>query len=396
VLALVIAAFVALPLVHVSVSVASEGIVRPVLDKQLLRARASAVIREVRVANNQSVRANDTLVVLDDRQHRAKARVLQEQLAERESLIGDFESLLQGAATAFDSVMLQTPVGYSEKSRFLAERHRLQLIMNEATRQQDLTRALGRTPGIVTVDELRRRESEAAQAESDWSVQRERSVAEWSARIRSERDNVRDLRSQLADLDLQRSLFVLLSPVDGTAEQVISMSPGGFVQSGDELLQISPETRIAAEIQVSARDIGMLALGMPVRMMIDAFDYNSWGVATGRIVSIARDATMIERQAIFSVRCSIDQSDMSLKSGYRGRIQKGMTLHARFLIAAGHSSTSCMIGSMRGSIPTAHPGCSTKGSLAKARASQADERRYSNEEWRRLLRFTDIVPLRVQ
>jgi HlyD family secretion protein len=185
----------------------------------------------------------------------------------------------------------------------------------------------------VTVDELRRRESEAAQAESDWRVQRERSVAEWSARIRSERDNARDLRSQLADLDLQRSLFVLLSPVDGTAEQVISMSPGGFVQSGDELLQISPETQIAAEMQVSARDIGMLSLGMPVRMMIDTFDYNSWGVATGRIVSIGRDATMIERQAIFSVRCSIDQSELLLKNGYRGRIQKGMTLHARFLIA---------------------------------------------------------------
>ena len=333
VLLLVIAALVSLPIVRVAVSVPTAGIVRPILEKQAMRARTSAFIREVRVANNQSVRLNDTLVILDDKQLTAQERVLLEQIRERENLVRDFETLLAGVSTSLESVALLTPQGASERSRYRAERRRLQLAADEAARQRELTRAMARTPGVVSADEVRRRETEAEQSESELGLQTERTTTDWTSRLRSERDNIRDFRNRLAELGQQRSLYVIRSPVEGTAEQVISMSPGGFVQAGDELLQISPETQIAAEMQVSARDIGLLTVGMPARMMIDAFDYNSWGVATGSIVSISHDAAVVDNQAVYFVRCSIDQPELTLKNGYRGRIQKGMTFQARFLVA---------------------------------------------------------------
>lgn len=329
-LAGVIALFVALPLVHVTVSVSSNGMIRPELEKQVLRARTAGFILHVHVENNQSVRVNDTLLVLDEGPLSARNRVQQAQVAERHRVIRDLESLSAGVATSPESVVVHTPLGGAEKTRYLAERHRLLLTAQEAIRQRTLIRGMGK---LASVDEVKRREADLAQAESELGFQTERTIADWSARIRTETDNAQEIQSQLTDLQRQRGLFVLLSPVSGTAEQVASMSPGGFVQVGDELLQISPDTKIVAEMTVSARDIGMLSVGMPVRMMIDAFDYNSWGVATGRIRSISHDATVVDHQALYSVRCSIDQPALTLKNGYRGKIQKGMSLRARFVVA---------------------------------------------------------------
>jgi HlyD family secretion protein len=72
---------------------------------------------------------------------------------------------------------------------------------------------------------------------------------------------------------------------------------------------------------------------MPVRMMIDAYDYNSWGVAAGHLISISHDATVVDHQAVYTVRASLDQDALTLRNGVRGRIQKGMSLQARFLVA---------------------------------------------------------------
>ena len=135
----------------------------------------------------------------------------------------------------------------------------------------------------------------------------DRAINDWNGRLRTERDDLRNLRAQLLELARQRQSFAVIAPVAGTAEQVSSMSRGGFVQSGDQLLRISPDASLIAEVQISARDVGLLSVGMPARILIDAFDYNSWGTVSGRIVSISRDAIVIDKQLVYVVRCSLDR-----------------------------------------------------------------------------------------
>jgi HlyD family secretion protein len=67
-------------------------------------------------------------------------------------------------------------------------------------------------------------------------------------------------------------------------------------------------------------------------MQIDAFNYNDWGLVTGRVSEIPEDFTLIDGQPVFRVRTTLDQDALTLKNGVRGRLRKGMTLRARFLV----------------------------------------------------------------
>lgn len=67
-----------------------------------------------------------------------------------------------------------------------------------------------------------------------------------------------------------------------------------------------------------------------MKFQIDAFNYNQWGLATGKIVEIGRDIEMINETPIFKIRCKIDQEYLTLKNDIKGNISKGMTYNARF------------------------------------------------------------------
>ena len=63
------------------------------------------------------------------------------------------------------------------------------------------------------------------------------------------------------------------------------------------------------------------------------FDYNYFGILTGKILSIDNDYTIIDNQPSFKVRCMLDSQQLYLKNGFKGNLKKGMTLQARFVVA---------------------------------------------------------------
>jgi HlyD family secretion protein len=97
---------------------------------------------------------------------------------------------------------------------------------------------------------------------------------------------------------------------------------------------ISPENSLIAEVIVPAKHIGMLFIGMPVKIQMDAFDYNQWGMVSGRITGISDDYHLVNNAPVFKVKCTLDTPFLRLKNGTTGLIKKGMTLNARFIIAS--------------------------------------------------------------
>ncbi len=67
-------------------------------------------------------------------------------------------------------------------------------------------------------------------------------------------------------------------------------------------------------------------------MQISAFNYNQWGLLTGKIIEISNDIQLVKEQPIFKVKCALDQDFLKLKNGYPAKFKKGMTLHARFMV----------------------------------------------------------------
>ena len=70
-----------------------------------------------------------------------------------------------------------------------------------------------------------------------------------------------------------------------------------------------------------------------VNFQIDAYNYNQWGMSSGRITDIAKDIEFVDNKAVFKLYCSIKTPQLALKNGYVGPLKKGMTLTAKFKLA---------------------------------------------------------------
>ena len=114
---------------------------------------------------------------------------------------------------------------------------------------------------------------------------------------------------------------------------VIGIQEGSLISAGVPIAEISPDGNLIVECYISPSDIGLLNIKNQVNFQIEAFNYNHWGFATGKIVEIGRDIEILNETPVFKVRCTIDQSYLSLKNNYKGFLRKGMTLNARFKIA---------------------------------------------------------------
>lgn len=123
---------------------------------------------------------------------------------------------------------------------------------------------------------------------------------------------------------------MLTAPISGTLINVIGVQQGSLISAGIPLAEISSDSNLIAECYVSPIDIGLIKPNNNVKFQIDAFNYNQWGLATGKIVDIGKDIELINETPIFKIRCKVDQKYLTLKNNFKGNLKKGMTFNAQF------------------------------------------------------------------
>ena len=79
-------------------------------------------------------------------------------------------------------------------------------------------------------------------------------------------------------------------------------------------------------------DVGLLKSESNVKLQVDAFNHNQWGMVTGKIISVHKDISFVNNVPMFKVTCSLDQKHLQLKSGFKGELKKTNFLHTRYFI----------------------------------------------------------------
>src|SRR5690606_33018666 len=114
-------------------------------------------------------------------------------------------------------------------------------------------------------------------AETRLRVLYEEQVSQWQSDQAALQQEYRELAAKQSQYRQERELYAVKAPVDGTIQQFSGAQPGSFLVQGEALAEISPDSGLVAEVQISPTDIGLLKAGMPVTIQVDAFDYNQWG-----------------------------------------------------------------------------------------------------------------------
>ena len=126
---------------------------------------------------------------------------------------------------------------------------------------------------------------------------------------------------------------IVLSPADGEIIQSSDIQTGSIVTPGQKIAEISPDGELVATCFVKPADIGLIHENQKVKMQVDAFNYNEWGMLYGNIIDISDDMIVENGStAWFRIKCKPSQTFLSLKDGRKAYVKKGMSLNTRIIL----------------------------------------------------------------
>lgn len=118
----------------------------------------------------------------------------------------------------------------------------------------------------------------------------------------------------------------LRAPVSGFVNDVRVSTVGGFVNAGDQIMQIVPGgDKLLVEARVSPKDIAFLKVGDPAMVKVTAYDFSTYGGLAGRVRNISADSIYdeAERQAYYIVTVETDSAFIT-KGKFKFPIMPGM------------------------------------------------------------------------
>ena len=325
-----IGAFMALPFLKVDVVSTARGIIKPNRERVDVSLINSGQVLFSGLVNNKKVAKGDTLLILNDQGIDQKLNLSAFQTRETLSYINDLTLLLNQktvrlaelSSPRYQKVYLQ----YNQKLSEL--QIRLQKIKRDFERYKLLYEK-----GVIARAEYDNYKFEFDLALSEIIQHRKQQQNSWQADLSQYNNTLKELLTSKEQLVESKSRFVITAPVSGTLLSINQLEAGSFITAGTVLAQISPDTDLLVECYVSPAEIGLIREQGPANFQIDAYNYNQWGLASGRVIEIGKDIEFLEDKSIFKVRCSLDQKYLLLKNGFKGNLKKGMTLNANFKLS---------------------------------------------------------------
>jgi hemolysin D len=361
---------------EVDVVAVAPGRVVAVGHTKTVQAPEAAVVRVIRVADGDAVRAGQVLVELDATAPRAElARLADERL----QLAADAARLRALLAAAHDGPA--PPLDDSVRRRYARERREylaalagldaerreagsavaasaarvaelaagLPLVTEEAEAHRQLMDR-GVVPRVHWLAVERERIAivqrlAAARAERDGhaarrhalAARRARLVAEygarWAAELAATGLRLAAVDEAAAKAARRLELATVVAPVAGRVQQLALHGAGAVVAAAQPLMRVVPDAAaVEIEALVANRDIGFVREGQRVAVKVDTFDFTRYGTLSGRVASLSRDAVDDERLGpSFAARVALE-ADALDADGQRLVLGPGMLVSAEFAL----------------------------------------------------------------
>lgn len=128
--------------------------------------------------------------------------------------------------------------------------------------------------------------------------------------------------------------YTINAPHSGFIQNMDGIAVNSFVYPNQQLCTISPNEELLLDCYIKPTDIGLVKVNQQVKIRVDAFNYQLWGMLEAEVVEIFNDVTILNNnEPMFTVRCEPTQGFLQLENGYKGELRKGMSFQANFLIA---------------------------------------------------------------
>jgi len=317
---------ISLPLVSIPVSVTGQGIIRPELERAEIIPPVSGVVEEVFVKEGMSVPESNPILRIQSRKSTVSMRGDMEELQEIMGYLSDLEKLLDHP--------MQMPESRKFRQEFEAYRsslNYLDILYQKAEKECLRFRSLFEKKLISDkqYDDLCfEREKTSREIERFKSE----SLRIWQESHIDYLQRKRILEFRITQWQEQIHLTTVYAPVGGNLVEFKGVYPGSSVFAGEAIGIISPDSRLIGEFYLRPKDIAFIYIGQTVRLRMQSFPAREWGMPSGSINEISDDFLFVEKQAVYRVKCQLDDTSLYLKNGTSGQLKKGMTFHAQCMV----------------------------------------------------------------
>ena len=326
VVVLAIAVFIALlPVIKVDISSQSRGIIRSKTDNVPVTSAVSGKITAIKLKNNLLVQKGDTLLTISKENLETEKQLNDTIYTTNATILQDLEMVLKGKSN------LQTALIREEYYKYTTQKAELQSKVAQTQINYNRYKTLF-DKGVVAKAEFEKYHFELQFAKQALNSFAKQQMANWQNKKNELTLQLKNIAGNNNKLKIEAKNYVLIAPATGTIENFNGVQVGSVLNASQPIAQISPVDNLVVESTVLPNDIGLIKPNQKVKFQLDAFNYNQWGLLTGKVIDIDKNITLQENQAFFLFRFALDSKELKLKSGYKTQVSKGMTLTTRYII----------------------------------------------------------------
>jgi HlyD family secretion protein len=321
-----------LPFIYIDISIKTSGITRPLSERTAVKSLISGIIDSLLFKEGEKVQKGSIILRLKDLTTKSKRTLNQFEIQQREQFIHDLTLLTSGADISSSTTQLISPLYKDQASRFLHQKADQEASLKKANKELELNTSLAKDK-VISPKEFFDIQINQEKILSSYKAFTQEQFSTWQQDLAKYKIEISQYRQQMQQVNTDATYYDIKAPVTGVIQGINTRYTGGLLQANETLCNISPEEMIIGECYVQTKDIGLLKTDQVVRYQFEAFDYNYFGVLTGKIISIDNDFSAIDNKLVFKVRCSFDSIQLRLKNGFTGQVKKGLGFQANFVVA---------------------------------------------------------------
>lgn len=256
-----------------TVTVKAAGIVRPVNDLTVVRARVGGTVRRVAVRENQTVQAGEAIAEfgIPDRPQveklQARRQRYSEYIAQYQTQLTQIDDQLQQVYGAIATAAQLPPILKA------AEGNGAVTVMNPAI-DQALQQLALTNPSMA----------------QQLAAQRDRLQQQRLALV----NQIQLDQTSLQTVDSALSQMIIPAPIAGTILR-LPIDLARPIAPGDVVAEIVPANGpLVIRTKVMPRDISQVQVGQTVQLRVSAYPYPDYGLLQGKVSEVAPDVAMLE------------------------------------------------------------------------------------------------------
>ncbi len=290
----VVVTLATLPFIYTDISVRSSGIIRPTSERTEVKPVISGIINKLNYKEGDNIQQGAVILSLKDPNTKSKTLLNTFETTQRLQFIKDLQALSSidffKQDIDFQSInsQLSSPLYKEQTNRFLHQKTEQDILLKKAMKELDMNAPLAKEK-VISPKEFYDIQIQEQRQQANRKALIQEQLSNWQQDLARYKLELSQYQQQSNQISTDASYYEVKAPTGGVIQGINNRYAGGYLQANDVICNISPSGTLLAECYVAANNVGLLKLHQEARFQIDAFDYNYFGIVTGKVQSIDND-----------------------------------------------------------------------------------------------------------